>query len=132
MMAHFADPGLKVSLFLVSTRAGGQGLNLTAASRVILLDASWNPSNDTQAVFRSYRYGQTKPVFVYRFISEGIEQCLYRQQVVKLQLAGRVLDEQMHEAAFTQEERAQLLASLDEISLTADSRLQVSVSVHAP
>lgn len=47
-----------------------------------------------QAVYRAYRYGQSRPVFVYRLISEGLEQCMYRQQVVKLQLAGRVLDEQ--------------------------------------
>ena len=71
---------------------------------MIVFDASWNPSNDTQAVFRAYRYGQTKPVFVYRLIAEGFEQCLYRQQVVKLQLAGRVLDEQTHDSTFTKEE----------------------------
>ena len=104
MIAHFNQPALKLRLFLISTRAGGQGLNLAAASRVIVFDASWNPSNDTQAVFRAYRYGQTRPVFVYRLIAEGFEQCLYRQQVVKLQLAGRVLDEQTHDAQFSQDE----------------------------
>ena len=112
MLAHFASERMKVHLFLVSTRAGGQGLNLTSASRVVLLDASWNPSNDTQAVFRSYRYGQTRPVFVYRFIAEGFEQCLYRQQVVKLQLAGRVLDEQAHNAEYTSEELKDLWRKL--------------------
>jgi hypothetical protein len=104
MLQHFAEPALKLRLFLISTRAGGQGLNLAAASRVIVFDASWNPATDTQAVYRAYRYGQTRPVHVYRLIAEGFEQCLYRQQVVKLQLAGRVLDEQSHEAQFTHSE----------------------------
>ena len=104
MISHFADRSLKLRLFLISTRAGGTGLNLAAASRIIVFDASWNPAVDTQAVFRSYRYGQTRPVYVYRFIAEGFEQCLYRQQVVKLQLAGRVLDEQNHEAQFNHQE----------------------------
>ena len=48
---------------------------------MIVFDASWNPSNDTQAVYRAYRYGQTRPVYVYRLIAEGFEQCMYRQQV---------------------------------------------------
>ena len=104
MISHFASPALKLRLFLISTKAGGQGLNLAAASRVIVFDASWNPATDTQAVYRAYRYGQTRPVFVYRFIAEGFEQCLYRQQIVKLQLAGRVLDEQSHEAQFSHSE----------------------------
>lgn len=81
MLAHFSEPTLKLRLFLISTRSGGQGLNLAAASRVIVFDASWNPASDTQAVYRAYRYGQTRPVYVYRFIAQGFEQCLYRQQV---------------------------------------------------
>ena len=104
MVESFNEPQLKLRLFLISTKAGGQGLNLAAASRVIVFDASWNPSNDTQAVYRAYRYGQSRPVYVYRLISEGFEQCMYRQQVVKLQLAGRVLDEQTLEATYSHEE----------------------------
>ena len=104
MITHFSDPTLKLRLFLISTRAGGQGLNLAAASRVIVFDASWNPATDTQAVYRSYRYGQNRPVHVYRLIAQGFEQCLYRQQVVKLQLAGRVLDEQSHVSEFSHDE----------------------------
>ena len=55
-------------LFLISTRAGGTGLNLTAADTVILLDGDFNPHNDVQAVDRSHRIGQTKPVVVYRLV----------------------------------------------------------------
>jgi len=106
MVAQFnsSPPASGLRLFLISTRAGGFGLNLTAASRVILFDASWNPSQDTQAVHRAYRYGQRRTVYVYRLIAQGWEECLYRQQVVKLQLAGRVVDDQALEARYTAEE----------------------------
>ena len=53
---------------------------------------------------RAYRYGQSRPVYIYRLIAEGMEQCLYRQQVVKLQLSGRVLDEHTLESAFSTDE----------------------------
>jgi ATP-dependent DNA helicase len=62
------DPDLKI--FLLSTRAGGLGINLTAADTVILFDSDWNPQNDLQAQDRVHRIGQTKPVIIYRFITE--------------------------------------------------------------
>lgn len=58
-------------LFLLSTRAGGQGINLAAADTVILYDSDWNPQQDLQAQDRAHRIGQTRPVIVYRLATKG-------------------------------------------------------------
>jgi len=67
--AFNADPGIGV--FLVSTKAGGLGLNLTAADTVIIHDSDWNPHSDAQAVDRAHRLGQRRPVSVYRLVAGG-------------------------------------------------------------
>jgi len=58
-------------IFLLSTRAGGQGINLASADTVILFDSDWNPQQDLQAMDRAHRIGQTRPVIVYRFATRG-------------------------------------------------------------
>jgi len=79
-----SDP--TIFIFLISTRAGGVGLNITSANKVVIFDPSWNPSHDLQAQDRSYRIGQTRDVEVYRLISAGtIEEIVYARQIYKQQ-----------------------------------------------
>jgi hypothetical protein len=80
-------------VFLISTRAGGVGLNLTSASVVVIFDPDWNPFSDLQAQDRSFRIGQTRVVEVYRLLSAGtIEEQVYVRQVWKQQLATTAID----------------------------------------
>ncbi|KAI0244542.1 ATP-dependent DNA helicase Hrp3 [Massospora cicadina] len=68
---HFNAPGSADFVFLLSTRAGGLGINLETADTVIIFDSDWNPQNDLQAMARAHRIGQRKNVNVYRFVSRG-------------------------------------------------------------
>ena len=82
-----------LSVCLVSTRAGGQGLNLFGANRVVILDDWFNPMWEQQAIGRAYRIGQQKPVYVYRLTTAGtFEQAIQNQSLFKEQLATRVVD----------------------------------------
>jgi hypothetical protein len=86
------DPNCK--LFLISLRAGGQGLNLTAAEYVFLLDPWWNPAVESQAIDRAHRIGQTKPVFAYRLIArDTVEEKVLELQKTKRDLADAILGE---------------------------------------
>ena len=67
----FNDSKSDTNVFLLSTRAGGQGINLAAADTVLLFDSDWNPQQDLQAQDRAHRIGQTRPVIVYRFATKG-------------------------------------------------------------
>ncbi|KAL4943153.1 hypothetical protein BDV06DRAFT_190621 [Aspergillus oleicola] len=79
-------------IFLLSTRAGGQGINLTAADTVILFDSDWNPQQDLQAQDRAHRIGQTKPVIVYRLATKGtVEQTLLEKADSKRRLERLVI-----------------------------------------
>lgn len=82
-----------VDVMLISTRAGGLGLNIQQANRVIIFDFAFNPTWEEQAIGRTYRLGQTKPVFVYRFVAGGtFETSMYNKQLFKTGLASRVVD----------------------------------------
>ncbi|MAO36780.1 MAG: DNA/RNA helicase [Zunongwangia sp.] len=81
-------------VFLISLKAGGFGLNLTDADVVILLDPWWNPAAESQAIDRTHRIGQTRPVMVYRLIAAGtIEEKVRTLQQRKARLFGAVLDD---------------------------------------
>ncbi|PAA57391.1 hypothetical protein BOX15_Mlig013427g1, partial [Macrostomum lignano] len=80
-------------VLLLSTKAGGVGLNLTGASDLILFDIDWNPANDAQATARIWREGQRRPCSVYRLLTAGsIEERIFLRQVKKLGLSRSILD----------------------------------------
>jgi SNF2 family DNA or RNA helicase len=87
------DP--RPSVFLLSLRAAGTGLNLTSASYVVLYDPWWNPAVEAQAIDRSHRIGQTKPVNAYRLIAPGtVEEKIWELQQKKSQTIADVLGEE--------------------------------------
>ncbi|KAL6759847.1 SNF2 family N-terminal domain-containing protein [Haematococcus lacustris] len=70
-MEHFNSPDSTDFAFLLSTRAGGLGINLATADTVVIFDSDWNPQNDLQAMSRAHRIGQTETVNIYRFVTSG-------------------------------------------------------------
>lgn len=81
-----------IFIFLLTTRVGGIGVNLTSASRVLIYDPDWNPSTDMQARERAWRIGQEQQVTIYRLLTAGtIEEKIYQRQVFKQYLTNKVL-----------------------------------------
>lgn len=90
----FNSPGSEKFCFLLSTRAGGLGINLATADTVILFDSDWNPQADLQAQDRAHRLGQTKPVQVYRFVTEGtVEEKIVERAELKLKIDALVIQQ---------------------------------------
>ena len=84
----------EVKLFLISLKAGGLGLNLTAAEYVFLLDPWWNPAVETQAVDRTHRIGQTRSVFAYRIIAKDtVEEKVLQLQASKREIADSIINQ---------------------------------------
>ncbi|CCW63168.1 unnamed protein product [Phytomonas sp. EM1] len=93
-MANFNAPNSESFIFLLSTRAGGLGINLQAANHVVIYDSDWNPQMDLQAQDRAHRIGQKRSVRVYRFVTDGtVEERIYRRALKKLYLNAIVVQQ---------------------------------------
>lgn len=91
---EYNKPGSEKFIFLLTTRAGGLGINLTTADVVVLYDSDWNPQADLQAMDRAHRIGQTKQVYVFRFITEGsVEERMLERAAQKLRLDQLVIQQ---------------------------------------
>ncbi|KAK4696886.1 hypothetical protein P7C70_g8300, partial [Phenoliferia sp. Uapishka_3] len=93
LVDKFNDPDGKELVFLLSSKAGGCGINLIGANRLILFDPDWNPASDMQALARVWRDGQKKDCFVYRFVATGtVEEKIFQRQSHKQNLSSCVVD----------------------------------------
>ncbi|KAG8144439.1 hypothetical protein E2320_012950 [Naja naja] len=122
--------GADYSVFLLTTQVGGTGLTLTAASRVVIFDPSWNPATDAQAADRAYRIGQKENVIIYRLIScATVEEKIYRRQVFKDSLIRQSTgDEKNPFRYFTMQELKELFILEDTRRSATQLQLQ---SLHA-
>ncbi|GAA5972110.1 hypothetical protein JCM11641_002499 [Rhodosporidiobolus odoratus] len=82
-------------VFLLSSKSGGTGLNIIGASRLVMLDADWNPSTDAQAMARIHREGQKRTCIIYRFFTSGtIDEKIFQRQLTKLALSSSIMGEE--------------------------------------
>ena len=107
---RFSAPGSQGFVFLLCTKAGGVGINLTAADTVIIFDSDWNPQNDLQAMARCHRIGQQKQVKVYRLITrKTYEMHMFHAASLKLGLDRAVM------GGMTQDASGPAALKLDEV-----------------
>ncbi|XP_039200486.1 DNA excision repair protein ERCC-6-like isoform X2 [Crotalus tigris] len=118
------------SVFLLTTQVGGVGLTLTAASRVVIFDPSWNPATDAQAVDRAYRIGQKDNVIIYRLITCGtVEEKIYRRQVFKDSLIRQSMGDKKNPYRYFSRQELRELFTLEDTRSSA-TQLQLQ-SLHA-
>ena len=95
IVEQFNDPGSPQFIFMLSSKAGGCGLNLIGANRLVMFDPDWNPANDEQAMARVWRDGQKKQCYIYRLLAVGtIEEKIFQRQAHKKALSSCVLDQE--------------------------------------
>ncbi|OAD08780.1 hypothetical protein MUCCIDRAFT_136222, partial [Mucor lusitanicus CBS 277.49] len=113
LLHHFNQPDSPYFIFLLSTRAGGLGLNLQSADTVILFDSDWNPHQDLQAQDRAHRIGQTKEVRIFRLVtSNSIEERILATAQYKLGIDGKVIQAGKFDNRSTEADREALLRTL--------------------
>ncbi|RMZ92705.1 hypothetical protein DV736_g5, partial [Chaetothyriales sp. CBS 134916] len=116
------DPSLHV--FLLTTKVGGLGVNLTGADRVIIYDPDWNPSTDLQARERAWRLGQKREVTIYRLMTAGtIEEKIYHRQIFKQFLTNKVLKDPKQRQTFHLNDLHDLFTLANENDATETSSL---------
>ncbi|XP_062322320.1 DNA repair and recombination protein RAD54B [Osmerus eperlanus] len=136
LVDSFNSPHSKTFIFLLSSKAGGLGLNLVGASHLVLYDIDWNPANDIQAMARVWRDGQKKTVHTYRLLTAGtIEERIFQRQVSKQGLSGTVVDlgKGAEHTSFSSNELRDLFSFTDTPSLThelLDCRCNMDGSSH--
>eukprot|EP01132_Coremiostelium_polycephalum_P006046 gene6046-7531_t len=107
-----SDPSF---IFLLSSKAGGVGLNIIGANHLVLFDSDWNPANDAQAMARVWREGQKKNVSIYRTLTTGtIEEKIYQRQITKMALSVSVVEGDMDNAPSFETKELKDLFSLKE------------------
>ncbi|TPX66244.1 hypothetical protein SpCBS45565_g04602 [Spizellomyces sp. 'palustris'] len=113
MLKVFNNPVNPPFIFLLSTRAGGLGLNLQTADTVVIFDSDWNPHQDLQAQDRAHRIGQTKEVRILRLITaRSVEETILARAQYKLDIDGKVIQAGKFDNKTTDRERDELLRSL--------------------
>ncbi|KAI5184932.1 ATP-dependent helicase STH1/SNF2 [Nematocida homosporus] len=133
LIAQFSDTTAQHSVFLLSTRAGGLGLNLQAADTVIIFDSDWNPHADQQAQDRAHRIGQTQEVRIFRLVTaDSIEEYILQKATHKLHVDEKIIQAGRFDNRTTHEEREALLRNIfegeggegdDSLAVTSDADL---------
>ncbi|KAF3777906.1 CHROMATIN REMODELING 5 protein [Nymphaea thermarum] len=119
-MDHFNAPGSEDFCFLLSTRAGGLGINLATADTVIIVDSDWNPQNDLQAMSRAHRIGQQEVVNIYRFVtSKSVEEDILERAKKKMVLDHLVIQKLNTEGRLEKKEAKKGSAMFDKNELSA-------------
>ncbi|KAJ3375651.1 hypothetical protein GGF31_002854 [Allomyces arbusculus] len=112
----------KIFVFLLTTKVGGLGVNLTGADRLIIYDPDWNPTVDQQSRERAWRLGQTRHVTIYRLLTTGtIEEKIYHRQIFKQFLANKVLKDPKQQRFFKLNDLRDLFTLASEDQTTAET-----------
>ncbi|KAH9077177.1 P-loop containing nucleoside triphosphate hydrolase protein [Lactarius deliciosus] len=131
---EYNRPGSERFIFLLTTRAGGLGINLTSADIVVLYDSDWNPQADLQAMDRAHRIGQTKQVYVFRFITEeSVEERMLERGAQKLRLDQLVIQQgrQQLQKAANKEELLEMITHGAEKIVNSAENFQIDDDIDA-